>query len=80
MSSQAHGYLFLFIGAQDDFYDTPKDMFMTFVGVILAMVSVGVTRFASELKKFRLSKVFNSDQAVLLVCVLSDGKMSVDLL
>ncbi len=42
---------FLFIGAQDDFYDTPKDMFMTFVGVILAMVSVGVTRFASELKK-----------------------------
>jgi uncharacterized membrane protein YjdF len=27
---------FLFIGAQDDFYDTPKDMANTLAGILLA--------------------------------------------
>jgi putative membrane protein len=33
---------FLFIGAQDDFYDTPKDLAMAFFGVIIAAIVVFV--------------------------------------
>jgi uncharacterized membrane protein YjdF len=34
---------FLFIGAQDDFYDTPKDMAMGLIGVILACIGVFIS-------------------------------------
>ena len=33
---------FLFIGAQDDFYDTPKDLAMALIGVIIAAMVVAV--------------------------------------
>lgn len=33
---------FLFIGAQDDFYDTPKDMAMALFGVILAVMVIKI--------------------------------------
>ena len=34
---------FLFIGAGDDFYDAPKDMAMSLIGVIIAVVAVMIS-------------------------------------
>src|SRR6185369_16147275 len=61
---------FLFIGAQDDFYDTPKDMAMSLFGVLIAVMAIMVSnkifrRNTSE-KKFKgvncchLNRMFNS--------------------
>jgi putative membrane protein len=46
---------FLFIGAQDDFYDTPKDMAMSLAGIIIAVVVIAAENKFSrgKLKKRR---------------------------
>ena len=42
---------FLFIGAQDDFYDTPKDMAMTFIGVFLVITIMLISKKIFHLRK-----------------------------
>ena len=34
---------YLFIGAQDDFYDTPKDMAMALMGVVIAVMMISIS-------------------------------------
>ncbi|MFZ7143897.1 MAG: DUF2238 domain-containing protein [Bacteroidota bacterium] len=42
---------FLFIGAQDDFYDTPKDMAMTFMGVFLVITIMLISKKIFQLRR-----------------------------
>ncbi|MBP6427772.1 MAG: DUF2238 domain-containing protein [Bacteroidia bacterium] len=42
---------FLFIGAQDDFYDTPKDMAMTFIGVFLVITIMLISKKIFHLRR-----------------------------
>ena len=44
----------LFIGAQDDFYDTPKDMAMTFMGVFLIITIILISKKIFQARKVAL--------------------------